>query len=313
MDNTESWQELDASIQVALNQMLQAEPSSEDQQDVIARIMLTPPVAEENKRVVRLRVPHGVWSLVRLEFAAACLIGIALSFVASTEAWGQVTRNLADPLNEPQPITTAAAESIPQPVSEASTSFGRRLVLLAHVAFLSLGLCGMTASWCLSFGKYFLPRLRSSQHTGAKLLFENRLLATGMILYAGGTALGVVWSRMTWGHYWQWSPQELFCLLSLCVGVLWIGIARPISLSENRFANGAAFAQKMSLITIAYGTISAMVPIASQFTSLQSKHTYGSASGFSFVMTIIFLFFAVCISTIWVSHFAGRRPVGERE
>ena len=310
MDSTEIRQELDPTVKSALNQMLLAAPSSEEQHRSLARIKRGFSSKNTTQEAIKLPDSAEWWSFGWLEFAAACVLGVALSLVASTEAWAQVTRDFANPLNEPKPITTAS-EANPSPPLREPPSFGTRLVLLSHVGLLLIGLCGMAASWCLSFAKYFLGDRTSPPQADKKASLEHRLLARGLLLYACGTAIGTVWSQITWGSFWQWSPQEVFCLLTLAVGLLWIGLPCTGSAPDSTRVNNAEAAKQMSLRTIAFGTIFSMVPVASNFAALQSAHSYGASSGFAIVLTAIAGVVALCIAAIWSFHFLTRRPAGK--
>jgi hypothetical protein len=109
-----------------------------------------------------------------------------------------------------------------------------------------------------------------------------------------------MWSQVTWGSPWRWDPKEVFCLFTITVSLLWLGLlgGSTTAKSFSKFKN----TKRASLATIAFGTVFLMIPIGSQFAASQQPHSFGGPSTtVPTMLTGIFVFFVVCLAIIWLS------------
>lgn len=219
-----------------------------------------------------------------------CICGIA-----STEVWAQVAKDFSDPVNEPRPLSTLAERTSDSSQQKGDMGFALRLLLIAHVTVLMLGLGGMAVTWLIAISSCFLDHWRKSRPKGSSSSTQLRILFPSAILYAVGIILGAIWAQANWGRLWSWDPRETFALFTLAFAVLWMKtIDKPNqSLPDNRRFS----ANSASIATIALGAIVLMLVLGSRYAA--ALHSYGLPE--LTLPNIVFGLFAGCLVVIWTS------------
>lgn len=91
--------------------------------------------------------------------------------------------------------------------------------LSVHVSFIivSYGLfCLMALNSLMALLSPYIPFLRS--HTMEKAqVFGHSMLVPAVGFLGTGIFLGSVWANVSWGHYWEWDPKEVWALITLMV------------------------------------------------------------------------------------------------
>lgn len=305
MNDPEKYDVLDSKMQDVLECIRSCRPAAQQTKRSLDRIRSTPPTQSGQPKSINRSRMHGDGFRFRIEWTMAAGVVFLMFGIATTDAWAEVTRGYQSPLNEPQPIHTLAEPQESNLVVDPTPGLGMRMLLLGHVGTLLLGLLGMMVSWGIAFGGYCWAHWRGAgiNTPGSRLV--RRTLVWGLSSYSFGVILGGVWSWMTWGSPWRWDPQEVFCLLSIAVGMLWLGGATERT-SLDPVAQPDA-AKNCALATIGCGAVVLMVPIASQFAAAQRNHDYaGGPSSFPAILTSILVFFAICLALIWLMHVTRR-------
>ncbi len=287
-------EELEPAICSALATLLATEPTPAEVDCAMNQLRL---VRDSVSLPVSVSSPatsnHGnsnPWLLVAASIFVFCICGIA-----STEGWAQVARDLSDPLNEPRALSTLAKTMSNAEEAPGDISFALRLVLLAHVTFLMIGLTGMAATWLIAILRCFLDQWGKSQPNGNSTSTQHYILFSSALIYAVGIVLGAIWAQATWGRLWSWDPRETFGLLTLAVVMLWlraIDVQVRSDIDSWRFSTMSA-----SIATIAQGAIVLMLVLGNRYAA--SLHSYGLPP--LTLPNLVFSLFAVCLALIWIS------------
>ncbi len=230
------------------------------------------------------------WLLV-----AASLLVFCNCCIASTEGWAQVAKDFSDPLNEPQPLSTLAEATSNSAQQTGDIGFALRLVLIAHVTLLMLGLAGMAVAWLIAICSCFLDHWRNSRPIGNSYSTQRQILFSSTLLYAVGMILGAIWAQATWGRLWSWDPRETFGLFTLAFAVLWMRtIDTPVHSEpdDRRFS-----AMSASIATIALGAIVLTFVLGNRYAA--ALHAYGLPA--LTLPNLVFGLFASCLAVIWIS------------
>ena len=152
-------EELEPAICSALASMLATEPTPAEvdcamNQLRLARDSFSLPV-QTSALTTSVHASSNQWLLVAASMFIFCMCGIA-----STEGWAQVAKDFSDPLNEPQPLSTLADTTSNSVQQTGDMGFALRLVLIAHVTLLLLGLAGMAITWLIAIFSCFLDHWR---------------------------------------------------------------------------------------------------------------------------------------------------------
>lgn len=230
------------------------------------------------------------WLLVTASMFVFCMCGIA-----STEGWAQVAKDFSDPLNEPQPLSTLADTTSNSLQQSGDIGFALRLVLIAHVTLLLLGLAGMAITWVIAIVSCLLGHWRRSRPKRDSTSTQQRILFSSALLYSAGIVLGAIWAQATWGRVWSWDPRETFGLFTLAFAVLWM---RAINTSAHSEADERRLsAMTASVATIALGAIVLMCILGSRYAA--ALHSYGLPA--STLPNLVLGLFASCLAAIWIS------------
>ncbi|MEM1227376.1 MAG: cytochrome c biogenesis protein CcsA [Planctomycetota bacterium] len=245
-----------------------------------------------------------------LSFAASVAF-LVMCFVASTDAWADVTRDFQSPSNEPKTISTLNSPSVADTGNRDSTDTSApgsaaRLVLLVHVASLVIGLLGMLASWLIILLHWWRTHL-TRRHTVPRVdRIGHRVLIGALAFYAVGILFGCLWSQVTWGRPWSWDPRESFALISFGLGIVWL--SSPKLASSDCELNLKSSTNAATVASIAFGMISLMLSLGGIYAS--NSRTYGFPSN---VPTMITGIVSVTVLVLWTVHFSSvARRRGER-
>lgn len=230
------------------------------------------------------------WLLVAASLFVFCICGIA-----STEGWAQVAKDFSDPLNEPQPLSTLAETTSNSVQQTGDMGFALRIVLIAHVTLLTLGLAGMAVTWLIAIFSCFLDHWRKLRPKGNSSSTQQKILFSSALLYAVGIILGAIWAQATWGRLWSWDPRETFGLFTLAFAVLWMRtIDTPVHSEPDTWRFSAISA---SIATIALGAIVLMFVLGNRYAA--ALHSYGLPA--LTLPNLVFGLFAGCLALIWIS------------
>ncbi|MCA9129916.1 MAG: cytochrome c biogenesis protein CcsA [Planctomycetales bacterium] len=230
------------------------------------------------------------WLLV-----AASSVAFCMCCVASTEGWAQVARDLAEPFNEPEPLSTLAEKTPSSAQPTGDVSFPLRLVLVAHVTLLTFGLAGLAVAWLIAVCNCFLDHWRKSRARGDSSSTQQHIVIYSSLLYAAGIIFGAIWAQSTWGRPWSWDPRETFGLFTIAFAVLWMrAIDTPLQSEANRLRFTATSA---SIATIAFGAIVLMFVLGNRYAA--ALHSYGLPA--LTIPNLVFGLFAGCLASIWFS------------
>lgn len=291
-------EELSPELQQALDWMLDAQPTCEELNSAIGRLTIQPPIGACEPIVEVTRRTSG-WANYAWTLSIASSI-FMLCFIASTEAWGQVAQDYADPLNEPQPISTLAEPSGTESDADSPPGFGMRVLLLSHVLTLIVGIMAMAAAWITICFRCTLGQWLPSNATFQSRRLECRCLILGIALYASGILLGCYWADLTWGSPWRWHPKEAFGLCTLAISSLWLGVVMPRN--SNKQLYSVETAGYATLATIAFGSVILMIPLGDQFSAVD-QHAYRASIQ---LPTWIVVFFLTCNAGTWISSILVR-------
>ncbi len=287
-------EELEPAIRSALASLLATEPSPAEVDVALNQLRLTRDslslTFHPSASKIAARTNTKQWLLVAASFLVFCMCGIA-----STEGWAQIAKDLSAPINEPQPLSTLAEKTANSLQPPNEMGFALRLVLIAHVTLLTLGLSGMAATWLIAILSYFLEHWRKSRENSIAHSTQRYLLFYSTLLYAVGIILGAVWAQAIWGRLWSWDPRETFGLFTIAFAVLWMRSIdwRVQSEPERRYHS----ATSASLATIAIGSIGLMFVLGNRYAA--AVHSYGLAA--LTLPNFVFGLFAGCWAAIWIS------------
>ncbi len=287
-------EELEPAICSALTSLLATEPTPAEVDRAMmhlrsARDSLASPV-QTSVPLTSTYSSTSPWLLATASLFVFCLCGIA-----STEGWAQVAKNFADPVNEPRPLSELAEGTSDSSHQARDMGFGLRLLLIAHISVLMLGLGGMVVTWLIAVSGCFLDHWRKSRSGGASTSTPLKILFSSAILYTVGIILGAIWAQATWGRFWSWDPRETFGLFTLAFAVLWMKtLDKPVR-SEPESCRFSAVSA--SIATIALGAIVLMHVLGNRYAA--ALHSYGVPA--LSLPNVVFGLFAGCLVTIWIS------------
>lgn len=287
-------EELEPAICSALASLLATEPTTAEVDCAmthlrLARNSFSVPV-QTSAPTTSVHASTNQWLLVAASLFVFCICGIA-----STEGWAQVAKDFSDPLNEPQPLSTLAETTSSSAQQTGDMGFALRLVLIAHVTLLMLGLAGMAVTWLIAIFNCFLDHWRKSRPKGSSSSTPQQILFSSALLYALGIILGAIWAQATWGRLWSWDPRETFGLFTLAFAVLWMKtIDTPVHSEPDNWRFSAMSA---SIATIALGAIVLMCVLGNRYAA--ALHSYGLPA--STLPNLVFGLFAGCLAAIWIS------------
>ena len=230
------------------------------------------------------------WLLMAASLFVFCMCGIA-----STEGWAQVAKDFSDPLNEPQPMSTLVETTSSSAQQTGDMGFALRVVLIAHVTLLMLGLAGMAVTWLISILSCFLDHWRNSRPKGNSSSTQQQILFSSALLYAAGIILGAIWAQATWGRLWSWDPRETFGLFTLAIAFLWMRtIDTPVHSEPDNWRFSAMSA---SIATIALGAIILMSVLGTRYAAALQSYGLPALT----LPNLVFGLFAGCLAVIWIS------------
>lgn len=297
--------ELEPDIRSALTSLLATEPTPTEVDLVLNRLRLFRDEVSPRSKNWSSNSDH--LRSNRWQFVAASILVFCMCGIASSDVWAQVARDFSAPLNEPQPFSTLAenrANAVQHPVEMV---YSLRLVLLAHVTLLTLGLIGMAITWIIAVVNCLLSHWTKSQSRVPSPSIQKRVLISSAMLYAVGMIFGAIWSQSIWGRPWSWAPRETFGLFTVAFAVLWLRSMNVQVHSETENWRGSS--TSASIATIAQGAIMLMVVLGSQYDA--DLHSYGLRA--LTLPNLVFSLIAACLAVIWISFAARRKPNTTRD
>lgn len=293
--------ELDPSVREALASMLAQDPARAELATALRRLETLQPASSALPTDRAATTRQHAANLRRAAMAIACTTLFVMGLIASTDAWAQVTRDFASPLNEPESIRTLTEPAAPDVVDDPKPGLGMRMLLITHVGLLLLGLMGMAIAWVLTAGKCLIAHRRPDMRICRSRTLERRVLLSGVALYLVGVLFGCLWSQVTWGSPWHWDPKEAVCLLTIAIGLLWLGL--PVASDKTQHGSRFEITTHASLATVAFGTVFLMIPLGSHLTTVQASHSYnGLTYAVPTILTAILCFFVACLGVLWLSN-----------
>lgn len=287
--------ELDPAMQKALAAMLAATPTDAELASVMGNL--------RDRTVQRPRSSKESLGRPMLLSLAASVAFLVMCFVASTDAWADVTRDFQSPSNEPKTMSTLNSPRVldtsnRDAIVTNTPGSAARLVLLVHVASLVIGLFGMLASWLIILQRWWRTHVIRKQTPSRIDQLGHRVLVGALAFYAVGILFGCLWSQVTWGRPWSWDPREAFALISFGLGIVWLSSSKGSDATCE--SNMKSSTQAATVASIAFGMISLMLSLGGIYAS--HSHSYGFPSS---VPTMITGFVGVTLLALWSVYFSS--------